>query len=287
MFAEGNRVKAKEETPYAVYLDLSGSSAAEALASKGIYAYAYDDAAEAEAAEPVKLEKTEGQQEIWQLGLTRKYEHVVFCQGQKKENKNTTGELTIDWSLQAPCYRLQGEDLTGTGSFYGLYTVYFDGSQYSEFCKNGVSVYAYDSEENSAADEPVEMKPSDKGNGIYEGDKLWNMSDQEFSDFAVDEIIKMGMIDSKADVLDTHSESVKKAYPAYFDTYEEIDTLIHWLNGIDNLYCVGRNGQHRYNNIDHSMCTSFEVVHNIVNGIRDRSNIWNVNTEKEYHEAKN
>ena len=78
----------------------------------------------------------------------------------------------------------------------------------------------------------------------------------------------------------------KKAYPAYFDTYEEIDTLIHWLNGIDNLYCVGRNGQHRYNNIDHSMCTSFEVVHNIVNGIRDRSNIWNVNTEKEYHEAK-
>ncbi len=67
MFAEGNRVKAKEETPYAVYLDLSGSSTAEALASKGIYAYAYDDAAEAEAAEPVKLEKTEGQQEIWQL----------------------------------------------------------------------------------------------------------------------------------------------------------------------------------------------------------------------------
>ena len=120
-----------------------------------------------------------------------------------------------------------------------------------------------------------------------EGDKLWNMSDQEFSDFAVDEIIKMGMIDSKDDVLDTHSESVKKAYPAYFDTYEEIDTLIHWLNGIDNLYCVGRNGQHRYNNIDHSMCTSFEVVHNIVNCIRDRSNIWNVNTEKEYHEAKN
>ena len=108
-----------------------------------------------------------------------------------------------------------------------------------------------------------------------------------FFDFAVDEIIKMGMIDSKDDVLDTHSESVKKAYPAYFDTYEEIDTLIHWLNGIDNLYCVGRNGQHRYNNIDHSMCTSFEVVHNIVNGIRDRSNIWNVNTEKEYHEAKN
>ena len=119
-----------------------------------------------------------------------------------------------------------------------------------------------------------------------EGDTLWNMTDEEFSRFAVDEIVKMGLIDSPKDVLDTHSESVKKAYPAYFDTYAEIDTLVAWLNTIDNLYCVGRNGQHRYNNIDHSMCTSFETVHNIVNGIRDRSNIWNVNTEKEYHETK-
>ena len=119
-----------------------------------------------------------------------------------------------------------------------------------------------------------------------EGDSLWNMTDEEFSRFAVDEIVKMGLIDSPEDVLDTHSESVKKAYPAYFDTYSEIDTLVAWLNTIDNLYCVGRNGQHRYNNIDHSMCTSFETVHNIVNGIQDRSNIWNVNTEKEYHEAK-
>lgn len=118
-----------------------------------------------------------------------------------------------------------------------------------------------------------------------EGDRLWNMSDEEFSKFAVGEIVKMGLIDSADDVLDTHSESVKKAYPAYFDTYAEIDTLIAYLNTIDNLYCVGRNGQHRYNNIDHSMCTSFEVVRNIVNGITDRSNIWNVNTEKEYHEA--
>lgn len=118
-----------------------------------------------------------------------------------------------------------------------------------------------------------------------EGDRLWNMSDEEFSKFAVGEIVKMGLIDSADDVLDTHSESVKKAYPAYFDTYAEIDTLIAYLNTIDNLYCVGRNGQHRYNNIDHSMCTSFEVVRNIVSGITDRSNIWNVNTEKEYHEA--
>lgn len=119
-----------------------------------------------------------------------------------------------------------------------------------------------------------------------EGDKLWNMSDEEFTKLGIQEMIQMGLIDKASDVLDSHAESVKKAYPAYFDTYEEIDTLIAYLNTIDNLYCVGRNGQHRYNNIDHSMCTSFEAVHNIVNGISDRSNIWSVNTEKEYHEAK-
>ena len=118
-----------------------------------------------------------------------------------------------------------------------------------------------------------------------EGDDLWNMSEEDFSAFGVSEMIKMGLIDSKEDVLDTHSESVKKAYPAYFDTYNEIDTLVDYLKSIDNLYCVGRNGQHRYNNIDHSMMTSFETVKNIVNGIENKDNIWSVNTEKEYHES--
>lgn len=117
-----------------------------------------------------------------------------------------------------------------------------------------------------------------------EGDKYWNMSDEEFSKFAVGEMVQMGLIDKASDVIDTHSEKVKKAYPAYFDTYKDMDKLVAYLDTIDNLYCVGRNGQHRYNNIDHSMCTSFEAVKNIKNDIRDRSNIWSVNTEKEYHE---
>jgi protoporphyrinogen oxidase len=98
-------------------------------------------------------------------------------------------------------------------------------------------------------------------------------------------MIKLGLIDSMGDVLDTHVERVKKAYPAYFDTYSEIDKLIEFLNMIPNLFCVGRNGQHRYNNIDHSMCTSFEAVKNIINNISDKTNIWEVNTEKEYHEG--
>lgn len=119
-----------------------------------------------------------------------------------------------------------------------------------------------------------------------EGDDFWNMTDEEFSKLGINEMIKMGLIDSPEVVMDTHAERVKKAYPAYFDTYSEIDTLIAYLNTIDNLYCVGRNGQHRYNNIDHSMVTSFETAKNILSGRKDKSNIWNVNTEKEYHESK-
>ena len=65
---------------------------------------------------------------------------------------------------------------------------------------------------------------------------------------------------------------MKKAYPAYFDTYDEMDSLREWLDGFENLYCVGRNGQHRYNNMDHSMVTAFEAVRNIREGIEDKVN---------------
>ena len=119
----------------------------------------------------------------------------------------------------------------------------------------------------------------------FEGDNMWNMTEDEFAKMAIDEMVTLNLISSADEVMDYHMERVKKAYPAYFDTYEEMDKLIEYLDTIDNLYCVGRNGQHRYNNIDHSMCTSFEVVKNIINGETDRSNIWNVNTEKEYHET--
>ena len=118
-----------------------------------------------------------------------------------------------------------------------------------------------------------------------EGDTYWNMRDKEFTEFAANELIKMGII-KKNDILDSHREKVKKAYPAYFDTYLQIDELIKYLDSFENLYCVGRNGQHRYNNMDHSMATAFEAVKNIKNNIKDKSNIWSVNTEKEYHEEK-
>ena len=118
-----------------------------------------------------------------------------------------------------------------------------------------------------------------------EGDKLWSLTDEQFTRFAIGEVVKMGIINSPDEVLDSHVERVKKAYPAYFDTYDSIDEVINYINEFDNLYCVGRNGQHRYNNIDHSMMTSFLTVDNILSGRVDKSNIWNVNTEKEYHEA--
>ena len=120
---------------------------------------------------------------------------------------------------------------------------------------------------------------------VNEGDEFWNMTEEQFSKIGVEEMIKLGLIDSADVVIDTHMEKVKKAYPAYFDTYNEMDKLVEYLSSIENLYCVGRNGQHRYNNIDHSMVTSFETVKNILSGTRDKSNIWSVNTEKEYHES--
>ena len=117
-----------------------------------------------------------------------------------------------------------------------------------------------------------------------EGDMYWNMSKKEWQDFAVQELMSMGILSDASDVLDCHKECVKKAYPAYFDTYYEMDKLIKYLDGFHNLYCVGRNGQHRYNNMDHSMVTAFEAVKNIKSGKIEKDNIWSVNTEEEYHE---
>lgn len=119
-----------------------------------------------------------------------------------------------------------------------------------------------------------------------EGDAFWNMDEGACVRKAVRELIKMGVITSEKDVLDSHREKIKKAYPAYFDTYAQMDHLIAYLNRFGNLYCIGRNGQHRYNNMDHSMATAFEAVDNIRTGKKSKNNVWNVNTEKKYHEEK-
>ncbi|MBP3270425.1 MAG: NAD(P)/FAD-dependent oxidoreductase [Bacteroidales bacterium] len=118
-----------------------------------------------------------------------------------------------------------------------------------------------------------------------EGDELWNMTDTAFVDMAVGELEKIGVADRR-DVLKADRIRVKKAYPAYFGTYSEISKVREWLDGIANLYCIGRNGQHRYNNMDHSMLTAMEAVRCVKDNLTTKDNVWEVNTEKEYHERK-
>ena len=115
-----------------------------------------------------------------------------------------------------------------------------------------------------------------------EGDEFWTMSEKKAKEFAINELVEIGMIDKK-DVIDSTRIKIKKAYPAYFDSYKDINKVINYLNKIDNIYCIGRNGQHRYNNMDHSMLTAVEAVDVLLHG-GDKKKIWGVNTEQEYHE---
>lgn len=119
-----------------------------------------------------------------------------------------------------------------------------------------------------------------------EGDDLWCMPEDEFKQFAATELLKIGAINDVNEVLDSTVHKVKKAYPAYFGTYNEIGSLREFLDTIPNLYCIGRNGQHHYNNMDHSMLTAMRAVDAVTTGTATRSDIWNVNTEQEYHETK-
>ena len=117
-----------------------------------------------------------------------------------------------------------------------------------------------------------------------ENDDFWNKKDNSLKEYAINELCQMGII-TKKDVLDAHVERVKKAYPAYFDTYTQINQLQTFLNKISNLYEIGRNGQHRYNNMDHSMLTALKAVQHIKNSNQiSKEEIWKVNTEQEYME---
>lgn len=118
-----------------------------------------------------------------------------------------------------------------------------------------------------------------------EGDDMWNMNDQDFIKMAIDELVKIDIIE-KEDVLDSVRIKIKKAYPSYFGSYYELDKVKIVLDSIENLFCLGRNGQHRYNNMDHSMLTAIEAVSNIKNSKTAKENVWAVNTEEEYHESK-
>ncbi len=119
----------------------------------------------------------------------------------------------------------------------------------------------------------------------YETDELWKMEDEALKQFAISEVAKIGIIDADA-VSDGHVVRVPKTYPAYFGTYDRFDELRAFTDSFENLYLVGRNGMHKYNNQDHSMLTAMTVVDGLCAGGVDKAALWSINTEQEYHEEK-
>ena len=117
-------------------------------------------------------------------------------------------------------------------------------------------------------------------------DKIWNFSEEEMVQLATNEMIQLGFINSSENVIDSKVIKVPKTYPAYFGSYSEFNEIQNFTDSIENLYLIGRNGMHKYNNQDHSMLTAMQAVQNIKNKITDKSKIWSINTEEEYHEEK-
>jgi len=116
-----------------------------------------------------------------------------------------------------------------------------------------------------------------------EGDALWNLNDEEMINLGILEMEKIGMIHT-ADVIDATVIRMKKTYPGYFGEYKNFDKVREYIDKFENLFLIGRNGMHKYNNQDHSMLTAMTAVDNIISGRTDKANIWDINTEQEYHE---
>jgi protoporphyrinogen oxidase len=118
-----------------------------------------------------------------------------------------------------------------------------------------------------------------------EGDELWEKKDEDFIQFAISELHSIDIIDKK-EVLDSTIIRMPKTYPAYFGTYSKFNVIRDFTDKLENLFLIGRNGMHKYNNQDHSMLTAITAVNNIISGEKLKDNIWNINTEEEYHEKK-
>jgi protoporphyrinogen oxidase len=118
-----------------------------------------------------------------------------------------------------------------------------------------------------------------------ESEEIWNLSDERMIALATAELSKIGIIDA-GEVLDATVLRMEKTYPAYFGTYERFAEIREYVDRYDNLFLIGRNGMHRYNNQDHSMLTAMIAVDGIIAGRVDKAVLWDVNTETEYHEEK-
>jgi protoporphyrinogen oxidase len=117
-----------------------------------------------------------------------------------------------------------------------------------------------------------------------EGDALWNLNEEELKELGIKELVEMGLA-KKEDVIDSVVIKIKKTYPGYFGTYKDFGVVRKFIDQFSNLFLIGRNGMHKYNNQDHSMLTAMTAVDNIIAGRIDKANIWEINTEEEYHET--
>jgi len=119
-----------------------------------------------------------------------------------------------------------------------------------------------------------------------EGDDLWEMPDDQFTAMAIDELEKIHLVNPD-DIVDSTVIRMPKAYPGYFgEAYKRLGEVREYTDSLENLFLVGRNGMHKYNNQDHSMLSAMTAVENVRDGITDKSNIWAVNAEEAYHESK-
>ena len=117
-----------------------------------------------------------------------------------------------------------------------------------------------------------------------ETDDLWNLSDAELKQLAQKEMLQIGLV-SVAQAQDAVVIRVPKAYPGYFgEAYKNFEEVRANLDEIDNLFLVGRNGMHRYNNQDHSMLTAKEAAEQIASGSINKKRIWDINVGDDYHE---
>lgn len=119
----------------------------------------------------------------------------------------------------------------------------------------------------------------------FDTDEIWNKTDAETIELATSEMERIGVVD-RDDVLDGTVIRMRKTYPAYFGSYPEFSRIAEYMEEFENLFLIGRNGMHKYNNQDHSMLTAMTAVDNIVAGIRSRENLWLLNTEQDFQEEK-
>ena len=118
-----------------------------------------------------------------------------------------------------------------------------------------------------------------------QSDEIWKLSDERMISLASEELSKIGIVDAR-EVLDATVLRMEKTYPAYFGTYDRFAEIRAHVDRYANLFLIGRNGMHRYNNQDHSMLTAMMAVDDIVEGKTDKTGLWEVNTEMDYHEDR-